>query len=482
MRASPRFWNIRNVPVASLGIGKGHFFLISAVVLLTLQSLGTGCNRQSPVELVSTGDSGIEIRNSEWSLSPGDWSAWRGAAQDGIATEGDVPTTWDDASNVLWRSKIPGRGHSSPIVVGDSVFLATANDEQQIQSVLCYDRQDGSQRWQSVLHEGGFPATGSVHRKATHANGTIASDGTRLYIAMLNKGGIIATALDLQGKILWQREVGKFVSKFGYAPSPVLYKSLVLVAADNRGGGYLAAVDSETGSIVWRVGRGNGDSYSSPTVVRVGGRDQLLISGNDAVTSYDPATGQLLWQTACIAEATCGTIVSDGERIFASGGYPESETICLSADGQRLWSNNLKTYEPSLLVVEDRLLTVNDKGVAICWDAASGEELWKERLGGNFSASPILVNGTVMVPNLSGDTFVFQAGKQYVPIAQNCLGDDCYASPALSGNQLFLRIGVGKGSSRTEQLVCLAVGVTGDDESDSVTQEDEDTAVPDVKQ
>jgi len=479
MRAFTRFLStgsIPSTPSCSLGIVRAPWVIVLPMVFLTLQSFGSGCSRKNPVESISIGDSGIEIRSSEWALAPSDWSAWRGRTQDGTATDGDVPTTWGDASNVLWRSKIPGRGHSSPIVVGDSVFLATANDEQQIQSVLCFDRKDGSQRWQTVLHEGGFPATGSVHRKATYANGTIASDGKRLYIAMLNNGGITATALDLTGKILWQREVGKFVSKFGYAPSPILYKSLVLVAADNRGGGYLAAIDSETGSIVWRVGRDNGDSYSSPTVVQVGGRDQLLISGNDAVTSYDPATGELSWQTACIAEATCGTIVSDGERIFASGGYPESETICLSADGQRLWSNNSKTYEPSLLVVEDRLLTVNDKGVAICWDGASGEELWKKRLGGNFSASPVLVNETVMVPNLSGDTFVFQAGTQYVPIAQNRLGDDCYASPAISGSQVFMRIGVGKGSARAEQLVCLAVETKDDDETDSATQQE--TAVP----
>ena len=479
MRAFTRFLStgsIPSTPSCSLGIVRAPWVIVLPMVFLTLQSFGSGCSRKNPVESISIGDSGIEIRSSEWALAPSDWSAWRGRTQDGTATDGDVPTTWGDASNVLWRSKIPGRGHSSPIVVGDSVFLATANDEQQIQSVLCFDRKDGSQRWQTVLHEGGFPATGSVHRKATNANGTIASDGKRLYIAMLNNGGITATALDLTGKILWQREVGKFVSKFGYAPSPILYKSLVLVVADNRGGGYLAAIDSETGSIVWRVGRDNGDSYSSPTVVQVGGRDQLLISGNDAVTSYDPATGELSWQTACIAEATCGTIVSDGERIFASGGYPESETICLSADGQRLWSNNSKTYEPSLLVVEDRLLTVNDQGVAICWDGASGEELWKKRLGGNFSASPVLVNETVMVPNLSGDTFVFQAGTQYVPIAQNRLGDDCYASPAISGSQLFMRIGVGKGSARAEQLVCLAVETKDDDETDSATQQE--TAVP----
>ena len=142
------------------------------------------------------------------------------------------------------------------------------------------------------------------------------SDGKRLFIAMLNGEAITATALDFDGKVLWQREVGKFVSKFGYAPSPLLYKSLVVVVADNKGGGYLAAIDSETGEIVWRVTRGDGDSYSSPTVVAIDGRDQLLISGNDAVTSYDPASGALLWTTPCIAEATCGTIVSGWRTYF----------------------------------------------------------------------------------------------------------------------------------------------------------------------
>ena len=425
-----------------------------------------GCSKRNPVGLVSVSESGVGIRGSQLALDASDWNAWRGRSQDGLAQGGSVPVTWSETSNVLWRADIPGRGHGSPIVVGESIFLATAEEDRQAQSVICLDRQSGSQRWQTVIHQDGFPAKNSVHKKATNANGTIACDGSRLYIAMLNADAIMATALDLDGKIMWQREVGKFVSKFGYAPSPILYKSLVLVVADNKGGGYLAALDNETGEVVWRVGRGTADSYSSPTVIRVGGRDQLLISGNDAVSSYDPESGDLYWRTECIAEATCGTVVSDGERIFASGGYPESETICLSADGKRLWSNNLKTYEPSLLVVGDKLLTVSDKGVAICWDAESGEELWKKRLGGNFSASPVLVNDTVIVPNLSGDTFVFQAGPDYVPVAKNRLGDDCYASPAISRDQLILRIGVGSGSERTEQVVCLDAGQVEDSSVD----------------
>lgn len=422
--------------------------------LLICISTVAGCGRENKVRHVSLEESGVIIRRGEWKLSPSDWNAWRGRNQDGRAEEGEVPLKWSETENVRWRSEISGRGHGSPIVIGDAVFLATADDEAQTQSVICIDRGTGAPRWQTVLHEGGFPVTGSIHEKSSNANGTIACDGSQLFIAMLNNNAIMVTALDLAGEIVWQREAGEFESRFGYGPSPILYESLVIIAADHVGGGYLAALDNESGQLAWRVARGGADSYSTPTVNRVGGRDQLLISGNDAVTSYDPQSGDLLWQTDFL-KATCGTIVSDGQRVFASGGYPDSQTICLSAEGKELWSNNVKSYEPSLLLVNEKLLTVNDSGVAICWDAKSGHELWKKRLGGNFSASPVLVNDTVFVPNLKGETFVFQAGSEYVPVSKNVLGDDCYASPAISDRQIFLRIGVAKGTERAEQLVCI---------------------------
>ncbi len=189
----------------------------------------------------------------------------------------------------------------------------------------------------------------------------------------------------------------------------------------------------------------------------MGGRDQLLISGCDAVSSYDPATGEELWKTSCIAEATCGTVVTTSDLIFASGGWPDNETVCLDANGKMLWSNGTRIYEPSLLVVGDQLVAVNDDGVAYCWQAASGDVVWRKRLGGDFSASPILCNGRVYVPNLKGETFVFSTeDDRFQSIAKNRLGNDCYASPAAVDGQLFLRIGVGSGPSRREQLVCLA--------------------------
>lgn len=427
----------------------------AAIFLLALATVAsTGCGKSNPVDEVSSSESNIDIIDSGY--TPGtDWNAWRGPTGNGIAPEQSLVTQWDDSTNIRWRVDIPGRGHSSPIVVGQQVFLATALDDLQQQWALAFDRANGNEQWRTKLHEGNFPSPRSIHKKATNANSTIACDGERLYAAMLNSDAIIVTALDLNGEQVWQNEAGKFVSKFGYAPSPILYKSIVIVPADNQGGGYITAFDGKTGSIVWRIGRGSASSYSSATIANVGGRDQLLIGGDEMLSSYDPMTGERNWQTNGLATSTCGTVVTTSDRILASGGYPQSETMCLDANGKKLWSESVKLYEPSPIVVGPNLVGVKDDGIAYCWSIESGEVEWKKRLGGNFSASPVLVNDLVYVPNLNGDTFVFRAGAKYELVAKNRLGSDCYASPAVSNGELFLRVGIGSGQSRKEQLVCI---------------------------
>lgn len=424
-------------------------------LLATATLMMIGCGKKNPVAEVTSIESGIEI--TDLNYQPGsDWNQWRGPDGSGVAMDQTIVTEWDETTNIRWRADIPGRGHSSPIVVGENVYVATALDDQKEQWVLALDRETGSERWRTMIHDGNFPSPRDVHKKATNANGTIACDGERLYIGMLNSEAIIATALDLDGEILWQKEAGKFVSKFGYAPSPALYKSLVIFPADNRGGGYITAFDGKSGSIVWRILRGDADSYSSPMIANVGGTDQLLITGGETLTSYDPSTGNVNWQTPAIATSTCGTVVTTSDRIIASGGYPQDETVCLDAEGNRVWSDDTNIYEPSLVVAGSRLVGVRDDGIAYCWSIETGDVEWKKRLGGNFSASPIVVNGLVYVSNLKGETFVFRAGEKYEQVAKNRLGSDCYASPAVSDGQLFLRIGIGSGRDRKEQLVCIA--------------------------
>ena len=420
----------------------------------------TGCSKgpsRNPVVEV-TADAAKVADAVPLEIADSDWPQWRGPRGDGTASDQTVPVRWDEGTNVAWMADVPGRGHASPIVIGSTVYLASAIADQQRQVVIAFDRATGKRLWQTAVHEGGFPAPTEVHLKGSNANGTLASDGHHIFAAFFNSGRIFATALDLDGNRLWQQDVGAFSSKFGYAPSPILYKSAVIVSADNWGGGYLAALHRDTGEVVWRKSRPAISTYSSPLLASVDGRDQLVISGCNQLVSYDPATGNELWSCQAIAEATCGTPVTDGSMIFASGGFPERQTICVKGDGsgEMAWSDKTKVYEPSMVTTGEHLFAVTDEGIAVCWSARTGKALWKQRLGGSFSASPVICNGLIYVSNLSGETVVFEAnGDAYHEAARNRLGDDSYASPAVSGDSLFLRVGFGAGNERKERLVCI---------------------------
>lgn len=414
-----------------------------------------GCSRQGSVTPISMEETGVKVTERESALTEKDWGAWRGPGGDGIARQQELVTTWDEEANVIWRADIPGRGHSSPIVVGDTIFLTSAIDTAGKQLALAYRRTDGAESWRTVLHECEFPGSNKTHLKTSNANSTIVSDGNRLYTAMFNSGAIFATALDLQGEVVWQKQIAAYSSPFGYAPSPVVYKSLVVFSVDHIAGGCITAIDGVTGKTAWRVPRSPACSYASPAIATVGGVDQLLISGGNAVTSYNPRTGDVFWKTPCSFTATCGTIVTTNNKVFASGGSPEHETVCLSATGERLWSASNHLYEPSPIISGNYLVGVDDNGIALCWDIESGERKWRKRLGGNFSSSPMMVGDVIYAPNLEGKTFVFRAGEEFELVAENHLGDDVYASPAVSGSNLFLRVGINVGSNRCEQLVCI---------------------------
>ena len=425
-------------------------------VLLVLATVA--CRKRTPVQEVSLGQSGVEVVARDLGPLGDQWPQWRGPRGDGVAVNQELPTRWTKEQNVRWRVDVPGRGHSSPIVINGLVVLATAEDREQKQSVVAYDEETGELKWKTLVHEGGFPRSNEVHRKATNANGTVASDGELLITSFLNSNKVFVTALDLEGNQVWQREIGAFVSKFGYAPSPTIYKSLVIVVADNSGGGYLAALDIKSGELAWRVSRGDASSYSSPYVATVGGVDHVLLTGGDRMASYDPASGELFWETTCISEATCGTVISVNDRVFASGGYPDKQTVCVDAEGNLLWSNRVKAYEPSMVVAGQQVVGITDNGIAVCWDIADGTQRWLHRIGGNFSSSPVVCNGNIYVIDLAGVCHVFQADENgFESIAENPTGDDGYASPAIAGGSLYFRVGVGDGKDRQEQLVRISV-------------------------
>lgn len=385
-----------------------------------------------------------------------DWLQWRGPNGNGVASVDAVPPAdWSVEQVIKWKAVIPGRGHASPVVSGDLVLIVTATEDGQY--AIAYDRKTGAVRWKQRVHDGGVPT--ELHRKNTAASATPASDGIGFYLLFHQDGRLVLSRLDRSGAILWQKDTGPFHCdyRFGYGASPALHGDLIFVVSEH-GEGYIAAFRKEDGSEQWRVPRQNKTSYSSPIVGRVAGRDQLLLSGAEKIVSYDPASGKLLWETEGGTLATCGTMVWSEDTVFASGGFPSKETIAVKADGsgEILWKNGDKSYEQSLLYSGGYLYTLNDNGLAICWNAKTGEEQWKVRLGGPVSASPILAGGLIYATNERGITFVFKPNpKEFEKVGEFQLGDEGFATPVFVGNEIFVRTAE-EGAARQEYLICVS--------------------------
>ncbi len=387
-----------------------------------------------------------------------DWPWWRGPSRNGIAAaSADPPSQWSATENVVWKASVPGRGHASPTIAGDRVYLATADEKPQVQSVLAFDRATGEMVWSREVSKGGFP--GQIHSKNTHASPTIACDGDRVFATFFHDDQLQTAALALDGKPLWQTKVSTFRPRsyqYGYAPSPVLYKTLVIIAGECDNDSFISALDRETGKPVWTAPRPKNITYSTPAIAFLNGRDQLFLSGADKIASYDPNSGDELWSTSGIAAATCGTAVWDNGLIFASGGYPKSETLAVKADGSgAAWRNNQKCYEQSMLAVDGHLYALTDNGVFFCWRASDGKEMWKQRLSGPVSASPVYAKGRIYQANEKGTVYVIAANpERFELVAENVLGDESMASPAIVGKHLFLRVASNDGERR-ETLYCV---------------------------
>jgi outer membrane protein assembly factor BamB len=410
--------------------------------------------------LPSAEQPGKESEAGPITFAPTDWPWWRGPERNGVAAANQKPPLkWSDTENVLWQTPVPGRGHGSPTVVGDQVFLATADMEKEIQSVLCFDRKTGKVLWQTEVHRGGFEKKGNS--KASLASSTIACDGQRLFINFLHDGAVYTTALNRDGKQLWQTKITDYVIHQGYGSSPCVYRSLVIVTADNKGGGAVAGLERATGKIVWKQDRPKTPNYASPIVFKIGDRDQLLLTGCNLVTSLDPLTGKSLWEiTGATTECVTST-VTDGQRIFTSGGYPKNHVSAVLADGSGKvsWENGIRVYVPSLLIRDGYLYGVQDSGIAMCWKSDTGAEVWKGRLAGTFSASPVLVGDRIFATNEAGKTFIFKASPDaFEKIGENQLGEEVMATPTLCGDRVYFRVARMNNGKRQESLVCIGQG------------------------
>lgn len=389
-------------------------------------------------------------------LAAADWPAWRGPTMDGHAAPGQtLPVKWSETENVHWKAEVRGRGHGSPTVVSTRVLLATADAETEEQLVLCYDRATGKKLWEAVVHQGKLVTKG--HRNSSMASSDVVSDGERLFVNFLNDNAVFTTALDLNGKQLWQRRVSDFQVHQGFGSSPVVFQNIVLVSADHRGGGKMTGLNKLTGEILWQQDRPPVANYATPAVVTAAGKTQAVLAGCNKVESFDPLTGKKLWSMDGSTEETVVTAVTDGSRVFLGGGYPKNHTMAVEADGscKIAWENTTRTYVPTMIVKDGHVFAVGDSGRAVCWEAATGAEAWSEKLDREFYGSPVMADTRIYVTSKSGVTSVFEATpRKFTLLAQNQLGDESFSTPAICDNRIYLRAAKTE-AGRREYLWCV---------------------------
>ena len=390
-------------------------------------------------------------------LSETDWPNWRGPFRNGVAhPKQRPPTEWSETKNVVWKAELPGRGHGSPIVVGNQVVVATAEMDTQLQSVVCLNRKTGERLWKTVVHRGSLSTKGN--KKSTQASTTLAWDGQRFYVNFLNNRAVHTTALDGDGKEVWRTKITDYVVHQGYGSSPAIWKGLVIVSADNKGGGAIAGLRRGDGEIVWRNERPKKPNYASPVLLEVAGKTQALFTGCDLVTSLSPETGEKIWEIKGSTTECVTSLVSDGQLVFTSGGYPRNHVSAVRGDGsgEVVWQNTTRVYVPSMLVHDGHLYAVADSGVAVCWRCEDGKEMWKRRVGGVFTSSPVLVGERIYATNEGGKSFVFKADPdKFQLIAENQLGDEVYATPAICDSRIYARVVTKRGGQTKEMLYCL---------------------------
>jgi len=373
------------------------------------------------------------------------WPQWRGPSGQGLVEGTGYPDTWSGTENVVWRVPVPGRGNSSPIVWADRIFLTTAYDGGRRLAVLAFSRGDGSKRWETFAPDG---RAEWVHQKNGHASATPATDGERVYVSFGSRGLL---ALDLDGTLIWRRDLGPIDNYHGTAGSPLLYKDRVIIYQDQNSRSFITALDKRTGNSLWRTDRSASVGWGTPVAVRVGDHDEIIVSSQDAVTAYAPETGRLLWTCRGNLFEVIPTPVVGHGLVFCSSGRA-GPTLAIRPGGRGdvtrthlAWTSPRGSpFVPSPLVYGDHLYIVNDMAsIVTCLNARTGETVWQGRLGRaqreGFSASPVAVEGKIFVTNDDGETFVLKAGPAFELIRVNRLGEPTLASPALVDGRWYFR-------------------------------------------
>jgi outer membrane protein assembly factor BamB len=370
------------------------------------------------------------------------WPCFRGPTGQGIALETEFPLTWSQTENILWKVELSGRGNSSPVIWGDRLFITSASKDGKMRELFCFSRSDGRLLWQRAA-----PAPREIERiikKNSYATSTPVTDGERV-IAFFGNSGFVC--YDMNGQLQWKQHIGHFTTTHGPGTSPVIYRDKIIFIQDqNRGESVFIALDKKTGRKLWQHDRAEAMGWANPVIVRVADHDELIYNGSFHVKGYNPDTGSQIWSLAGPTREAIPMIVTGGGLIYSASGR-NGTILALRPGGEGditqthlCWLNERGgPHVPSPVYHQGRLYLVSDMGVAMCLEAASGDIVWQERLKGLFSMSPIIAGDKLILINEKGLTYILQAGDTLSILAQNDLGEETLATPAVLGGRIYIR-------------------------------------------
>ena len=417
------------------------------------------------------------------------WPQWRGTGGSGISTETGVPLEWSESKNIAWKTAIPGRGHSSPIVWGDRVFLTTSIEgpivpgaeavrhyrrgeeylhpdsvganHSYTMKLFCLDLKSGRVLWEKTVYEG--TVHDNRHKKNTYASATPATDGRFVYLSFEAEG---VYCYDVDGKRIWKTSLGK-IAKGGMGPgtSPVLYENLVILQCDQEygEGSFIAAVDKKTGKEVWRVSRDQRRSWATPLLIKTAQRTEMVTSGPNKIISYDPGTGRELWSAPGVVSNPIPSPVAGQGLVFVTAGSDTKRAFAIRLGGSGdlagtsnlVWSYDKGTaYVPSPILYNDYLYLVTDAGAITCIEAGTGKVIYQTRIpmAARFTASPVAFEGKILFVSEDGDSFILKGGPTPEILNANALGEPVYASPAIVPGRILIR--------GQDNLYCIANGAS----------------------
>jgi outer membrane protein assembly factor BamB len=405
------------------------------------------------------------------------WPQWRGPDGTGVSKETGLPAEWSATKNILWKTPIPGQGHSSPAVWGNHIFLtadiagevvagakavlhlengkefkhpdSAGADRNHTLKVFCLDRRSGRMLWERTAYHG--TVYDDRHRKGSYAAPTPATDGKHVYVWFGSEG---LYCFDTQGKEIWKRSLGPIATLgMGSGTSPVLFENKVILLCDEDNGdkSFIVALDKNNGRTVWKTPRKVQASWATPLVTRLSRRPELICSGSEWILAYDPQTGQELWRVKGLQSNAIPSPLAGNGIAYVYAGFPVKKTIAIRLGGSGdltgtshiLWQYERGTaYVPSGILYAGFLYLATDRGILTCLDAATGAVQYdngRVPIPATFTASPVAFEGKILLTSEDGDTFIIKAGPKFELLATNSIGEPVYASPAISQGSIFLR-------------------------------------------